>query len=365
MKRFIVFITALSLILSSFTVFGAPSLSEKKKELEKKIEQSEKQFASAKEKKLYYDAQIDDLQKNIDDFDLIINSLQSEIDVHNARINEINAQLEVKEQTFGERLRALQHRGPMSYMDVLFGATSFSDLLMRISLIDDIVSHDKGIIDEISALKNEEITAKDAIVAKQDEQKEAKGLIVAEQDRISALASKQQALMNEIMADKAAYQKEYAKAVADMEAETRSAASSGAFGSGGAYTGSGQMQWPVPAGGYVSCRFGYRTDPFPSNHTGMDIAIGMGNAIVAAESGKVTRVIDSNYGYGKYLIIDHGDGSSTLYAHCSKIYVTVGQKVARGEHIAAIGSTGLSTGPHLHFEVIIGGKKVNPEAYLY
>ena len=365
MKRFIVFITALSLILSSFTVFGAPSLSEKKKELEKKIEQSEKQFASAKEKKLYYDAQIDDLQKNIDDFDLIINSLQSEIDVHNARIDEINAQLEVKEESFGERLRALQHRGPMSYMDVLFGATSFSDLLMRISLIDDIVSHDKGIIDEISALKSEEVAAKDALETKQGEQEEARGLIVSEQNRISALASKQQALMNEITADKAAYQKEYEKAVAEMEAETRSAASSGAFGSGGAYTGSGQMQWPVPAGGYVSCRFGYRTDPFPSNHTGMDIAIGMGNAIVAAESGKVTRVVNSNYGYGKYLIIDHGDGSSTLYAHCSKIYVTVGQKVSRGETVAAIGSTGLSTGPHLHFEVIIGGKKVNPEAYLY
>ena len=364
MKRIIVFLTALSLILSSFTVFGAPSLSEKKRELEEKIEQSEKQFASAKEKKLYYDAQIDDLQKNIDDFDLIINSLQSEIDGHTARINEINAQLEVKEESFAERLRALQHRGPMSYMDVLFGATSFSDLLMRISLIDDIVSHDKGIIDEISALKSEEVAAKDAIVAKQDEQKEAKGLIVSEQNRISSLASKQQALMNEITADKAAYQKEYEKAVAEMEAETRAAASSGAFGSG-AYTGSGRMQWPVPAGGYVSCRFGYRTDPFPSNHTGMDIAIGMGNAIVAAESGKVTRVVNSNYGYGKYLIIDHGDGSSTLYAHCSKIYVQVGQKVARGEHIAAIGSTGLSTGPHLHFEVIIGGKKVNPEAYLY
>ncbi len=365
MKKIIVFLTALSLVLSSFTVFGEKSLSEKKKELEQKIEQSEEEFASAKEKKLYYDAQAEELQENIDDFDIIISSLQTEIDSHNTRIAEINEQLDLKEQSFGERLRALQHRGPLSYMDVLFGATSFSDLLMRISLIDDIVSHDKNIINEISALKGEEVAAKAALETKQGEQEEARSLIVSEQNRLESLASKQQSLMNDITADKAAYQKEYEKAVAEMEAETRAAEASGAFGSGGAYTGSGEFQWPVPAGGYVSCRFGYRTDPFPSNHTGMDIAIGMGNAIVAAESGTVTRVVNSNYGYGKYLIIDHGDGSSTLYAHCSKIYVANGQKVSRGETVAAIGSTGLSTGPHLHFEVIIGGKKVNPESYLY
>ncbi|MBR2471466.1 MAG: hypothetical protein IKB55_02165, partial [Clostridia bacterium] len=215
MKKFIVFLTAISLILSSLTVFGAPSLAEKKKELEKKIEQSEKQFDSAKEKKLYYDAQVDEMQDNIDDYDVIISSLQSEIDVHNERIDEINVQLEAKQESFGECLRALQHRGPMSYMDVLFGATSFSDLLMRISLVDDIVSHDKNIIDEISALKSEVISAKEAVESKQGEQKEARDLIVAEQDRIAALSSKQQAIMDEIAADKAAYQKEYEKAVAE------------------------------------------------------------------------------------------------------------------------------------------------------
>ena len=217
MKKFIVFLTAASLIFSSFTVFGEQTLAEKKKELEKKIEQSEEDFADAREKKLYYDAQVDELQDNINDFDVIISSLQTDIDAHNSRIAEINAQLDVKEKTFGERLRALQHRGPLSYMDVLFGATSFSDLLMRISLIDDIVSHDKKIISEISALKGEEVAAKEALESKQGEQEEARSLILSEQNRLESLSSKQQSLMNDITADKAAYQREYEKAVAEKK----------------------------------------------------------------------------------------------------------------------------------------------------
>ena len=124
------------------------------------------------------------------------------------------------------------------------------------------------------------------------------------------------------------------------------------------------MAWPVPAGGRITSPYGYRTYPDVGLHTGLDIAIAQGNTIVAAEAGTVIRVINGTTGYGKYLMVNHGNGTVTLYAHTSKIVVAVGQTVARGQKIAEIGSTGFSTGPHLHFEVRINGKAVNPIGYI-
>ena len=123
------------------------------------------------------------------------------------------------------------------------------------------------------------------------------------------------------------------------------------------------MMWPLPAGGTVTCEYGYRTDPYPSNHKGMDIALPTGNSIVAADSGTVTVATRSS-SYGNYVMINHGNGLFTLYAHASQLYVSAGDTVTKGQTIAAVGSTGWSTGPHLHFEVIKNGANVNPRSYI-
>ena len=135
------------------------------------------------------------------------------------------------------------------------------------------------------------------------------------------------------------------------------------------WVGIGQFGWPLTINGTISSGFGYRTDPFTGEqkfHGGIDIAAGAGTPIVAADSGIVTVAngVDSwGGGYGFYVMIDHGNGYETLYGHCSSICVTYGQSVQKGEVIAYVGSTGNSTGNHVHFEIRINGSKENPTGW--
>lgn len=150
---------------------------------------------------------------------------------------------------------------------------------------------------------------------------------------------------------------------AEERERERRAAQSGS--SGGTVTrGSGVMGWPLAVNGRITSRFGYRSDTAINNHTGIDIAASTGTAILAADSGTVSAVRYDKNGYGNYVLISHGGGLFTLYGHCSATYVSVGQSVSKGQKIAAVGSTGYSTGPHLHFEVRVGGSRVNPEPYI-
>ena len=352
-------------VFSSFSAL-AQTAAEKKKEMQQKIEKAEKDYSEAEDKKLYYDSLADELDDDIEYHNGIIKNLDSEIADCNIRIEDAQEKLDIKQSSFENRLRALQENGSLTYLDVIFGAKSFSDFLLRLTLVGDIVRHDKNMINEIAAIKSGIEEEKAQIEEKRTQQDEARAVVVAQQEQYQVLSDKQNKLMSELKADQAAYKKEFEKAVKQMqeeEARSRSAVSSDVT-----YTPTGgKMHWPLAVSAYLTCPFGYRTDPAPSNHTGIDLAAAgiHGKSILAAESGTVTRVVNGSYGYGKYLIINHGDGSSTLYAHASKIYVAQGQKVQRGEAIAAVGNTGWSTGPHLHFEVIINGKKVNPVPYIY
>jgi len=144
-----------------------------------------------------------------------------------------------------------------------------------------------------------------------------------------------------------------------------STSSSGSASSGSTSSSSTNFIWPC-AGGYISSGYGGRTSPTAgasSNHKGVDIAAGAGTAIYAAQSGTVVTV-SYHPARGNYIVVSHGNGVSTLYQHCSAIYASAGQTVSQGSTIAAVGSTGYSTGPHLHFEVLINGVNVNPSNYL-
>lgn len=352
----------LILVLTFSVAFSATALTpaEKRAELEKKLENADAEYATAKEKKLALDEQISALQGDIDEVTSMIYTLDTEIAEQNAKIDELNNQLNVKKGNFYTRLRALQYRGSTSYLDVILGADSFSDFLLRLTLVTNIIDHDREMMNEISALKSEVEDSKAIIVAKKAELVASRDLLSSQKAHLDSLAAEQASVMAELSSDI----NEYKEAIRQQEEETKKAASAMSGNYDVVRKGTGELQWPVPAGGYISSPFGYRTETAINNHTGMDIAIATGNAIVAADTGTVSRVIYGNYGYGNYLIVNHGNGMSTLYAHCSKIYVKVGQSVSRGETIAAIGSTGYSTGPHLHFEVIVNGVKVNPYPYV-
>lgn len=362
-NKIILFLLIICVSLPYTASAAEKTAAQRKKEMADKIAQADKDYENAMDKKLYYDKLADELQSDIDYLDGLITSLNSDIDEKNEQIEEYSRQLEIKQDNFEKRLRALQHRGAMSYLDVIFGAENFSDFLVRVTLVGDLVDHDKNMINEVAAIKSSIIDAKAELESKKSEQQNAKDSIAQQQSQYEVLANKQQSAMTELASDKEKYKAEYQKAVKEMEEESRKAAA--AVASTVTYSGgTGKFAWPLAGRGTITCRYGYRTDPAPSNHTGIDIAISTSTPIYAADSGTVTKAVNGSTGYGKYVIINHGDGSSTLYAHASKLYVQVGQKVARGETIAAVGSTGWSTGPHLHFEVILNGKKVNPEPYI-
>ncbi len=158
------------------------------------------------------------------------------------------------------------------------------------------------------------------------------------------------------------------EALKEFEAMSNEIASkiAAAAGSGIAYTGNGQFGWPVPASHSISSPFGYRTHPITgkqSFHTGIDIPAPTGSAVVAAESGTVIYVGALSV-YGNTVLINHGGGYSTFYAHLSSYAVGNGQSVSRGQQVGGVGSTGWSTGPHLHFEVRVNGSPQNPASYV-
>ncbi len=368
-KVFVPYLIAVLMISSFSGTVYAQTTSQKISEMKKKISGADKQYSDALKQKQYYDKQIESLAGDIYNADKIINSLESEIEEQNKKIEETSEKLENKQESYNTRLRALQHRGSLSYIDVLFGAESFSDFLLRVSLVNDLVTHDKNEINEIAALKKEITEAKAAVEVKLEDSKAAKSLVVAQRDKLQQMSDKQESAMKSFMADKAAYKSELekaekAKAEEDKKAAAIIAKAAAPQTSGTKTVNASGFMYPLPGGGRVSCHFGYRTDPYPSNHTGVDLAISMGSPIVASKGGTVASVVSSNTGYGNCIIVNHGDGTSTRYAHCSKMYVSKGQKVAQGETIAAVGSTGMSTGPHLHFEIYINGTRVNPLPYI-
>ena len=194
------------------------------------------------------------------------------------------------------------------------------------------------------------------LIAKQDE---VSGLMASKEDEISKLDSELGDTKDKLS------QLEAAAAAAQRKQKE---ASGGGGGSAGAavVTGNGTFTHPCPGYSYISSPFGYREQPLAgasTNHKGIDYAAGTGTPIYAAAAGTVVSAGYSGNA-GKMIVINHGNGLTTYYMHCNDLYVSAGQSVSKGQNIAAVGTTGNSTGPHLHFQVNLNGTPVNPANYL-
>jgi murein DD-endopeptidase MepM/ murein hydrolase activator NlpD len=266
--------------------------------------------------------------------------------------------------------------GRIVYLAALLQPQSISELLDRIDLLSIIVDQDSTILDQIESLKAQVEEQKRAV-----EQERAR-VTMLERDQSAVASDLQartevlQASLDELEVAKAAKEKvvraaekelaawnkqedallEESDRIADLLRAAKTATV--------AKRGGGALSWPVS--GPVSSGFGYRIHPIfnvRKMHTGIDISAGMGVPIRAATAG---MVISAGWrgGYGKCVVISHGGGLATLYGHQSDILVSTGESVERGEVIGKVGSTGYSTGPHLHFEVRVGGSPVDPMGYL-
>ncbi len=345
---------------------------------EQEIENIEGQQQEVLEEKEVLDQQITQIQQTIDEMEQVIEESDAQISVKNEELQQAQEHLDEANDQFKQRVKSMYMNGNISYLEILFGAESFSDLLTRVNMLKYIVDNDNKIIAEIADDKSTIEEAKNVIEEQKQQQEAAKNLQVEEKERMQESVDRKQELMESLENDKDKLQQEQEKLKASedammremdrIEAEERAkeqaSQSSVSSDSTSVPRGTGVMAWPLAVSGRITSTFGYRSDTAINNHTGVDIAATTGTAIYAADSGVVSLVSYDGDGYGNYVLISHGGGLFTLYGHCSATYVSPGQSVSKGEKIAAVGSTGYSTGPHLHFEVRTGGVRVDPLPYI-
>lgn len=389
----------LALALAVFVLQGAgggeaiaASLTELQQEqakLEQEQEENDAKLASLKEdqsKQQEYkdalDAQMQNLQSQIDGLNTQINSLDASIEEKNTAIAEKQKNIDEDVETLKERLCAIYMMGDASTLEILLQSESVIDMAQKVELLNIITEHDTKLIAQLTAdmesIADEkaEIESEKEQVAAARTELESKGSELAEVqaeaervlEELNQSVASVQAESDRIAEEKAQasaeidqWWKDYYAQLAEQENQQNngssgsSGGSSGSIGSGG-YVSTGNFTWPVPGFTNISC--GYS-----SGHKAIDISGGgrtiYGTPIVAADSGKVVTAT-YHYSYGNYVMIDHGGGYSTLYAHASSLAVSAGQTVTKGQTIAYVGSTGNSTGPHLHFEVRVNGNRQNP-----
>ncbi|MGE0001865.1 MAG: murein hydrolase activator EnvC [Fimbriimonadaceae bacterium] len=275
-------------------------------------------------------------------------------------IEKTTKQVEEQRRIVALRIRAMYMTGDDQPMAVLLGSRDFSDFAVRQSLLERIAKHDRRAFDEFRRLKAK-LTAdkahQDKVVANvaQLELEQAKA-----KKEVATARSAKLGLLNKLRRQRTSLEREL-QAMEDSSDRITAqilAYQQGLTGGGGQFSG----RFVSPVNGRQTSGYGYRVHPISRTrrmHTGVDIAAPTGTPIRAAATGVVISAGWMN-GYGNTVVIDHGGGISTLYGHCSRLYVSRGQKVQAGQRVAAVGSTGFSTGPHLHFEKRVNGRPVNP-----
>lgn len=413
MKRNKIFAVVLAFVFC-FGVFQTPvhadktieKINEEKKELEEKKKQVEEQEKAAEgklnevieEKKSITD-EITALDKKIQESEQQLGYIHERLDKTNAEHAQTTEDLAIAEQERAEQYDALKKRmkyihenGKVGYYQVLFSSRGFGDFLNRTEYVNDIVSYDQNMYGKLQEVEST-IAEKKAQIEIQIQEIEV--LLMEEEEKMLKLEESKEA-KKKLMAEVEANVEKYNQQIAELEAESKSiekkiqeaqakaneiarqqaeiaAAANRSSGvtkynttSGSGEAPSGQFGWPVVGNYRLSSGYVNRVNPISGKrefHTGIDIPAPQGTSILAAESG--TIIMSSwNGGYGNCVVIDHGNGVSTLYGHNSSLVASVGDYVNRGDVIAKCGSTGMSTGPHCHFEVRINGSPVRPNGYV-
>ena len=398
--RMAIILFCLGFILTGIVSNGATSSeikqqqqanAEKKKEIQKKL-----------------DAAQDELDKQQAELSAVVREKEqnmSELEVLERELNYILDQLKVLEQTIKEteedynnKVATLKDRARIMYqlsdyttLEMLIESDSLLDFMNRKSYYNTMINQDQQLIDEVANLKAE-LESKKALQERTrggyEELISKKETLIAglknKEATYSQLTKKAQSAVDALEAEEEAMEKagkeleQRLKKIAEEEARAKANANSGGSSGGGATIiapaggdpnfnpNVNKFIWPAPASHYITSPFGYRIHPISGQykmHNGVDIGAGYGTNILAAQSGKV---IEAGYhsSHGNYVVIYHGNGWATAYYHASRLLVSAGQNVTRGQVIALVGSTGSSTGPHLHFEVRYNGAVQNPLNYV-
>ena len=330
------------------------------------------------------EAEIQNTNAQIQQYSLLIAEKQSELEDALARQAEMN-------ETYKARIRAMEENGTISYWSVLFKATSFSDLLSRIDSIHEVAEADQRMLDELDAIAREIEADRQSLEDEMAAQEEAKAALAEQEATLQAQRSEadaylielaaaydnltdeylaneaqEEALRKEIMEAQAAYEAALSAEEAERLAQQNQNNVAGSGSTSNVTSSTSGFISPLPGGAYVTCAYGWRIHPIWGDerfHYGVDLAASQGTPIYAIAAGTVTTATygDAN---GYYVSISHGNGYGSVYCHMTNYIVSVGDSVSQGQVIGYVGSTGWSTGPHLHFEIHVNGSTVNPMDYI-
>lgn len=341
------------------------SAGDKKEEIQAQIDSARAQKDNVLDEKVEIEGRIKTVQTEIGAIQSDINECESEIAQKQVELDEAQVKADKQYETMKIRLRTMYEDNSTSYIELITEGESLSEMITNYELIKQLLDYDNTMHERLLETKNQIEETKKAIEAEKAVLEGKRAEAAAKKSELdiynSALAETVSKLENDIEA----YKKAYAAAEAE-EQKLRQQLQSLLRGSGGGSYSGGQLEWPAPGYNTITSPYGWRLHPtlkVNKLHTGMDIGAPMGATVVAAEAGTVV-VAGWNNAYGNYIVINHGGGLSTLYAHNTSLFVSSGQTVERGQKIATVGSTGFSTGPHCHFEVMINGETTDPLAYL-
>ena len=363
-------------LLPLFAAFGFASeaddkqaeLNEVQSQMQKMQERKEKarqKAAVASEGLEEIQSRLNELQAQARELQAKSNALQAKINDNQAKLAKKKAEVEQRKKIYSQRLRQIYINGQVNYLDVLLGAKDFGDFSSRMYLLQKIVSSDIAMLQQLQKDEAEIKSRQEQLDAEMKEIKSTKAELEAKRARANKLKEQRSYMLYKAQEEEQQSQSEYERLLAISEnitAMLRNMESSG--GGSSSSGGTGRFMWPCR--GEITSYFGWRTHPIfgtTKYHSGMDIAVDYGTPIMAADSG---TVIYSGWlgGYGYAVMIDHGSGLVTLYAHNQSLNVYEGQYVTKGTSIAYAGSTGYSTGPHCHFEVRLHGEVTEPLNYL-
>ena len=375
LRRLLALLLLLVVVLPAL-VAHADTLSDKQKELDaikQQMKAAEQKAAQVNQQQKSVTAELSELEKAIDrtssdlrTIETRLRNTENELKTLTAELAETEARLEERNNQLGHRLRALYERGPISYLEVLFNATTFADFVNRFLLLKTVVNQDVNIYQSVQADKDLVAERKASAEVKRQEIASLREQTSIQKANLESRSASRTQVLTQLNQDKAQAQKAYnelnalAQEVDKIIKELQAKNSTG--------QGTGTYTWPTPGFTKITSPFGWRTHPIFKTqefHSGIDIGgANIVNKNIVASDGGTVILADYLGGYGKTVIIDHGKGMSTLYAHANTLLVKAGDKVVKGQAIAQVGSTGNSTGPHLHFEVRKNGDRVGPTIYV-
>ena len=349
MKK-IISASLISLLIMSTSL----SYAENKDDLNKKLKSNQTEQKELDERILELNEKIEATEEKIEDSIKEISLLDEEIKQTKTEKENLELDIEINEELLGERLKVIDSNYSLEYIKIILSSESISDFFDNIYMVKKVVEQDKELLQTLDENKNELEKQQEKIESNKQQQEKLMDLL--EEDNKILESEKQQ--VDELKAELEKEENELESKIAELAAQSNIPEENlGVLTSG---------SWPVPGHTRISSPYGNRIHPIFGTykmHTGIDVPAPKGTPITSFDDGKVI-FSGVQRGYGNTVMIQHTDGKVTLYAHNSQNLVSVGQTVTKGQAIAKMGSTGNSTGSHLHFEIRINGKHVNPMNYL-